>query len=60
VVEAAFNWLAERAEAKLTGTGACLFAALPSQAEAERLFAEVPAEMPAFVARGRNRSPLFA
>lgn len=59
-VEQAFRWLAERAEAKLTGTGACLFAALSTQAEAEQLLAEVPLEIPAFVARGKNRSPLFA
>ncbi|MFW6259224.1 MAG: 4-(cytidine 5'-diphospho)-2-C-methyl-D-erythritol kinase, partial [Halochromatium sp.] len=60
VVASAYRWLAERAEAKLTGTGACLFAALPDRAAAERLRGEVPPELPAFVARGRNRSPLFA
>ncbi|MBK5941266.1 4-(cytidine 5'-diphospho)-2-C-methyl-D-erythritol kinase [Halochromatium roseum] len=59
IVRQVFNWLADRAEAKLTGTGACLFAALPSQSEADQLLAEVPDEIPAFVARGRNRSPLF-
>ncbi|MEA3641688.1 MAG: 4-(cytidine 5'-diphospho)-2-C-methyl-D-erythritol kinase [Lamprobacter sp.] len=58
-VKRAFDWLADRAEAKLTGTGACLFAALPTQVEAEQLLIEVPAEIPAFVARGQNRSPLF-
>ncbi len=58
-VEQAFSWLAERADAKLTGTGACLFAALPRQVEAEQLLAEVPLEIPAFIARGQNRSPLF-
>ncbi|WP_462323098.1 4-(cytidine 5'-diphospho)-2-C-methyl-D-erythritol kinase [Halochromatium sp.] len=59
-VEQAYRWLADRAEAKLTGTGACLFAALPTRAQAEQLLAEVPSEIPAFVARGQNRSPLFA
>lgn len=59
-VEQAFTWLADRAEARLTGTGACLFAALPTQAKAEQLLAEVPSEIPAFIARGHNRSPLFA
>ncbi|MBK5930378.1 4-(cytidine 5'-diphospho)-2-C-methyl-D-erythritol kinase [Halochromatium salexigens] len=60
VVANAYRWLAERAEAKLTGTGACLFAALPDRAAAEQLLSEVAPEIPAFVARGRNRSPLFA
>jgi 4-diphosphocytidyl-2-C-methyl-D-erythritol kinase len=60
VVADAYHWLAERADAKLTGTGACLFAALPERAAAERLLGEVPPQVPAFVARGHNRSPLFA
>jgi 4-diphosphocytidyl-2-C-methyl-D-erythritol kinase len=60
VVREAYNWLAARADAKLTGTGACLFAAFPTRAEAEQLLAEVPPEIPAFAARGLNRSPLFA
>ncbi len=60
VVADAYRWLAERADAKLTGTGACLFAALPERAAAERLLGEVPPQVPAFVARGHNRSPLFA
>lgn len=55
----AYDWLASRADAKLTGTGACLFAALPDRVAAERLLATVPAGIPAFVARGCNRSPLF-
>lgn len=59
VVARAFQWLASRADAKLTGTGACLFAAFPDRAAAERLLTEVPAEIPAFIAQGRNRSPLF-
>lgn len=59
VVAEAYQWLACRADAKLTGTGACLFAAFPDWAVAERLLSEVPSEIPAFVAQGRNRSPLF-
>lgn len=59
LVAEAYRWLNAHAEAKLTGTGACLFASLPSVAEAEQLLAEVPAAIPAFIARGCNRSPLF-
>lgn len=60
VVKAAYDWLAEHAEARLTGTGACLFAAMPSREEAVRLAEMVPLGVSAFVARGCNRSPLFA
>ncbi|TFH88007.1 4-(cytidine 5'-diphospho)-2-C-methyl-D-erythritol kinase [Billgrantia azerbaijanica] len=59
-VAAALDWLGERAPAMLTGTGACVFARLPSEAEAARLVAEVPDGWSAFAARGLNRSPLHA
>jgi 4-diphosphocytidyl-2-C-methyl-D-erythritol kinase len=58
IVRDAFHWLDDRATARLTGTGACIFAALPSRDEAERLLAETPAAYAPFIARGRNRSPL--
>lgn len=58
-VRDAFNWLDARAEAKLTGTGACLFAAQASRDAAEQLLRDVPPSIPAFIARGLNRSPLF-
>jgi 4-diphosphocytidyl-2-C-methyl-D-erythritol kinase len=59
VVAQAYEWLARRADAKLTGTGACLFAALPDRTAAEQLLSEVPAGIPGFVAQGCNQSPLF-
>jgi len=58
-IDAAFRWLDARAEARLTGTGACLFAAFAERAEAEALCSEVPPRWQAFVARGCNRSPLM-
>jgi 4-diphosphocytidyl-2-C-methyl-D-erythritol kinase len=59
-VRGAYDWLAQHSEApRLTGTGACLFAALSSRDEARRLLAQVPPGLPAFVARGCNGSPLF-
>jgi len=58
-VKEAFDWLERRAEAKLTGTGACLFAALATRENADALLAEAPTGIPAFVSRARNRSPLF-
>lgn len=59
-VREAFDWLDARAAAHLTGTGACLFAAFDQRGEAEHVLQQVPPTIPAFVARGRNRSPLFA
>jgi 4-diphosphocytidyl-2-C-methyl-D-erythritol kinase len=58
-VRDAYQWLAQHAEARLTGTGACVFAALPSLAAARRLEGQVPSGLPSFVARGTNLSPLF-
>ncbi|MDW7747074.1 4-(cytidine 5'-diphospho)-2-C-methyl-D-erythritol kinase [Halomonas sp.] len=56
----ALDWLATRAPSMLTGTGACVFARLDSEARADRLLAEVPEGWQAFKARGLNRSPLHA
>ena len=58
-VAAAYDWLADRAEARLTGTGACLFAACESQAAADELRRQRPAGVDGFVVRGVNRSPLL-
>ena len=58
-VAAAYGWLADRAEARLTGTGACLFAACESQAAADELWRQRPVGVDGFVVRGVNRSPLL-
>ena len=52
------DWLSTRAPAMLTGTGACVFARLASEADADRLLAEIAGRWQAFKARGLNRSPL--
>jgi len=59
-VEAALDWLATLARARLTGTGACVFSAFASQEEARAIYSRVPPRFSAFVARGMNRSPLLA
>ena len=46
------------ANAKLTGTGACVFAAFNSQEEAKQAMNKLPDDWSAFVAKGLNRSPL--
>ena len=57
-VAAAARWLAQFGLARLTGTGACVFAAFPDGPSAERVLARLPADWNGFMARGCNRSPL--
>ncbi|MFL0796345.1 MAG: 4-(cytidine 5'-diphospho)-2-C-methyl-D-erythritol kinase [Cellvibrionaceae bacterium] len=51
------QWLSQFSLAKLTGTGACIFAPFASQAEAEAAYQQLPPEYSGFIARGVNRSP---
>jgi 4-diphosphocytidyl-2-C-methyl-D-erythritol kinase len=53
-VAAAFDWLNQHASARLTGTGACLFARFSTEAEACNLLEQVPDKWQAFVAKGVN------
>jgi len=59
-VAKALDWLDTLGRGRLTGTGACVFAAFPSKEEASAALARAPAELSGFVASGRNRSPLHA
>jgi 4-diphosphocytidyl-2-C-methyl-D-erythritol kinase len=56
-VAKALEWLAAFGEARLTGTGACVFASFASRTAAEAVRAELPAPWRGIVARGVNRSP---
>jgi len=62
-VKKALDWLSGYVEARMTGTGASVFAAFETEAEARRVLALMPAQAPAgcsaFVARGVNLSPLY-
>lgn len=55
----ALDWLSEFGEARLTGTGACVFVAMTDEAAAQRAAARVPARWTGYVVRGVNRSPLL-
>ncbi len=55
----ALDWLDEFGEARLTGTGACAFVAMPDDAAARRAAARMPARWTGYVVRGLNRSPLL-
>lgn len=57
-IATALDWLARRAPTMLTGTGACIFASLADEKQADRLLAEINGRWQAFKARGLNRSPL--
>ncbi|MEW8550103.1 MAG: 4-(cytidine 5'-diphospho)-2-C-methyl-D-erythritol kinase [Candidatus Thiodiazotropha endolucinida] len=58
-VAEALDWLSQFADARLTGTGACVFAAFADQRLARNLLQKKPASLNGFVARGINRSPLL-
>ena len=55
-VDAAFTWLESYAEARLTGTGACVFAPFPSIAEANQVLEQMPGEFRGIVAQGLDRA----
>jgi 4-diphosphocytidyl-2-C-methyl-D-erythritol kinase len=58
-VTAAWDWLATVCRVRLTGTGACVFCAFESAAQAYNACSLAPPRFSAFVARGMNRSPLL-
>lgn len=58
-VSKALTWLNQYGKAKMSGTGACLFAAFENKQQAEQIADIVPADSQAFVAKGLNKSPLI-
>ena len=60
-VDSALNWLngytSQDAPARLTGTGACVFASFSDQASAQQIFHQLPEGLQGFVAKGVNISP---
>ena len=58
-VEAHLAWLKQRGAARMTGSGACVFAEFGSEAEARELLAGLPQTMRGIVARGLDRHPLW-
>jgi len=58
-VAEALDWLQQFGSAQLTGTGSCVFVAMPDEAAAERALRRLPARWSGYVVRGRNRSPLM-
>ena len=59
-VAAALEWLKARCpQARMTGSGACVFAEFENEAAARALLAQAPGAMQGFVARGLERHPLY-
>ena len=59
-VAAALEWLGKFGFARMTGTGACVFAAFPAEARAREVAMQTPPLWRGYVAKGLNRSPLRA
>jgi 4-diphosphocytidyl-2-C-methyl-D-erythritol kinase len=57
-VRRALSWLAKRGDARLTGTGSCVFAAFDDRGSALAALEGLPSGWRGFVARGLGRSPL--
>jgi 4-diphosphocytidyl-2-C-methyl-D-erythritol kinase len=55
----ALDWLEEFSGARLTGTGACVFAAMADERAARAVQERLPERWRGYVARGLNRSPLL-
>nr|WP_111638807.1 4-(cytidine 5'-diphospho)-2-C-methyl-D-erythritol kinase [Marinomonas shanghaiensis] len=56
-VNEAYLWLKNHGDAKLTGTGACLFLAFDNIHDAERVKSSTPPKWQSWVCRGCNTSP---
>lgn len=59
-VKQAIDWLALYGDAKMTGSGACVFAEFNSQHEAQSVLESAPAEFKGVVARGLDQHPMLA
>jgi 4-diphosphocytidyl-2-C-methyl-D-erythritol kinase len=58
-IATAINWLDQFAEAKLTGTGACIYASFEKEDDARAILSQLPPTLSGFVAQGLNYSPLI-
>jgi len=54
------EWLYRYGDARMTGSGACVFCAFDSEDQARKVRSELPADMRGFVARGLDRHPLWS
>lgn len=57
-VAEAIEWLGQYGAARMTGSGACVFCAVPGEAQADRVLGQVPLAWRAWKARSLARHPL--
>lgn len=60
VVAAHLAWLKAFGDARMSGSGACVFAEFPTETQARAVVAGLPLEMRGFAASGLDRHPLAA
>ena len=53
------EFLKRHGDARMTGSGSCVFAAFDEHGEAQRVLQALPAKMRGFIARGLDRHPLY-
>jgi 4-diphosphocytidyl-2-C-methyl-D-erythritol kinase len=58
VVAAHLDWLSQHGPAKMSGSGACVFAEFDTEAQAASVLARRPDGMEGFVAKGLARHPI--
>ena len=59
-VDRYLKWLRQHAVARMTGSGACVFAEFGSEAEAREVAGRLPETMRGIVARGLDRHPMWS
>jgi 4-diphosphocytidyl-2-C-methyl-D-erythritol kinase len=59
-VAAHLEWLRQFGDARMTGSGACVFVEFATEREARSVLSRMPADMRGFVVRGLDRQPLAA
>jgi 4-diphosphocytidyl-2-C-methyl-D-erythritol kinase len=58
-VASALDWLRQFGDARLTGSGGCVFLAVPDEYSGRRILEKAETPVTGFVARGVNRHPLY-
>ena len=59
VVREQLEWLRQHGNARMTGSGSCVFAAFDSREGAERVIGALPGSMSGFIAQGLTHHPLL-
>lgn len=57
-VDEAVKWLSQFGNAKMTGSGACVFCAFADEAAADKVIAQIPERWPSWKAKALNRHPM--